>query len=79
MRRYGDPIVVRFGDNPDVTGYSMFQLIETSNLAGHFAEATNAAYLDIFSCQEYDPNVVVDFCIQTFKAERAHGRFVLRD
>ncbi len=78
MRRFGDPIIVNFGDDPNVAGYSMFQLIETSNLAGHFANKSGAAYLDIFSCKKFDPQIATDFCIKTFKAKKAAGRFIAR-
>ncbi len=78
MRRFGDPIIVDFGDDPSVAGYSMLQLIETSNLTGHFANQSGAAYLDIFSCKKFDPQTAVDFCIKTFKAEKAAGRFISR-
>ena len=30
MKRYGEPIAVRFGAEPKVEGYSLIQLIETS-------------------------------------------------
>jgi len=32
----------------------MIQLIETSLISGHFANLTNSAYIDIFSCKGYD-------------------------
>src|SRR5579871_2619294 len=43
MRRYGEPLIVRFGDDPRVCGYSVAQLIETSLISGHFAEESNSA------------------------------------
>jgi S-adenosylmethionine/arginine decarboxylase-like enzyme len=79
MRRFGDPIIVNFGDDPAVAGYSMFQLIETSNIAGHFANESNAAYLDIFSCKAFDPQLATDFSIKTFSAQKAAGTFIARD
>jgi S-adenosylmethionine/arginine decarboxylase-like enzyme len=78
MRRFGQPIIVDFGDDPAVAGYSMFQLIETSNIAGHFANESGAAYLDIFSCKAFDPQVAAEFCIKFFKAQKAAGEFVAR-
>lgn len=79
MRRFGDPVVINFGDDPRVTGYSMFQLIETSNIAGHFANRWDSAYLDIFSCKAYDPQLAAEFCVSTFKAKKAKGLFIFRD
>ena len=54
MRRYGETQVVFFGDEPRVQGFSMTQLIETSLISAHFADASRAIYLDVFSCAPYD-------------------------
>lgn len=69
MKRFGEPVVVRFGDDPRVQGYSLAQLIETSLVSGHFAEDTNRAFIDIFSCKEYPPRKVADFCAKYFGAK----------
>ena len=60
MQRFGECQVVDFGSGR-VAGYSMVQLISTSLISGHFANDTNNAYLDIFSCKGYDPAIVEDF------------------
>ena len=70
MKRFGETVVVHFGEDEKVAGYSMTQLIETSLISGHFANLTNAAYLDIFSCKMYDPDQVAKFAMQFFKANR---------
>ena len=69
MKTYGECHVVHFGDDPKVTGFSMTQLIETSLVSGHFANNTNAAYLDIFSCKWYDVKKVKAFSKKFFEAE----------
>lgn len=69
MKKYGECILVDFGNNPKVKGYSMFQLIETSNISGHFANDSKSAYLDIFSCKPYDSKKAVLFSKQVFGAE----------
>src|SRR5215475_5851265 len=61
MKRYGETQVVHFGDDPRVSGFSMTQLIETSLVSAHFAEASCAIYLDVFSCAPYDPKDVAEF------------------
>ena len=68
MRRYGETQVVFFGDEPRVQGYSMTQLIETSLISAHFANASRAIYLDVFSCAPYDPEDVARFAADFFKA-----------
>ncbi len=70
MRRYGETQVVYFGDDPRVTGYSMTQLIETSLISAHFADASCAIYLDVFSCAAYEPEDVAKFAADYFKAAR---------
>ena len=70
MRAFGEPVVVHFGDNPAVTGFSIAQLIETSLISGHFAEHDNSAYIDIFSCKEYDPEEAGKFCKKFFGAKK---------
>lgn len=68
MRRYGETQVVHFGDDPRVTGFSMTQLIETSLISAHFANASCAIYLDVFSCAPYEPEEVAKFAAEYFKA-----------
>ena len=79
MRRYGDPLIEHFGHkNPVTSGYSLVQLIETSAISGHFSEATNSAYLNIFSCKPFDPDDAGEFCKAYFKARRMRRRVVVR-
>ncbi len=61
MRRFGETMVVHFGEDERVAGYSMVQLIETSLISAHFANKTNAVYLDVFSCKAYEPEKVREF------------------
>jgi S-adenosylmethionine/arginine decarboxylase-like enzyme len=69
MKRFGECQVVHFGQDKRVAGYSMIQLIETSLISGHFANQSNAAYIDIFSCKPYDPDDVTQFSREFFGAE----------
>jgi len=58
MKAYGEPIIEYFAThNPTVGGYSLVQLIETSDITGHFVDMNGDAYIDIFSCKPYDINV----------------------
>ncbi len=78
MRRYGETQVVFFGDDPRVTGFSITQLIETSLISAHFADASCAIYLDVFSCAPYEPEEVAEFAKEYFKAERYNINVVHR-
>ena len=78
MRRFGETQVVRFGEDPRVSGFSMTQLIETSLISAHFADNSCAIYLDVFSCAAYDPNQTAAFAAQYFKAQRHNVQVVER-
>jgi len=77
MKRFGECQVVDFGEGR-VAGYSMVQLISTSLISGHFANDTNNAYLDIFSCKGYDPVMVESFSKEFFGARRSSSTATLR-
>lgn len=68
MKRFQDTVVVHFGEDEKVAGYSMIQLIETSLISGHFANISNNAYIDIFSCKVYDPYEAASFTKKYFCA-----------
>ncbi len=78
MVTYGETEVVHFGEDERVEGFSMTQLIETSLISGHFANATNAAYLDIFSCKYYEPRDAAEFATEFFKASHYRMQTALR-
>ena len=61
----------RFGEDERVAGYSMIQLIETSLVSGHFADITNTAYIDVFSCRPYDPDIIRAFAQKFFEGSRS--------
>ena len=78
MRRYGETQVVFFGDEPRVQGFSMTQLIETSLISAHFADASCAIYLDVFSCALYEPEEAAKFAAEYFKARTYNINVVYR-
>ncbi len=69
VKKFGNTVIVNFGEDPRVSGFSMTQLIETSLISGHFANQSNAVYLNIFSCKEFDHHKVEDFAKKFFEAE----------
>ena len=78
MKRFGEPVVVRFGRDLRVQGYSAFQLIETSCISGHFAEDSNSVYIDIFSCKWYNQEKAAEFTKKFFEGKKAEFNVVLR-
>ena len=67
MKRFWETQVVHFWEDERVAGYSMTQLIETSLISWHFANDTDTAYLDIFSCKYYNPSDVALFSMKFFQ------------
>ncbi|MFA7062997.1 MAG: S-adenosylmethionine decarboxylase [Methanomethylophilus sp.] len=79
MKRYGEPVVVFFGDEPKVQGYSLMQLIETSLISGHFAEDTDRAFVDVFSCKEFAPQKTAEYVKKYFGAKKMQYSISFRD
>ena len=75
MKTFGECHVVHFGEDEKVAGFSMFQLIETSCISAHFANLTNRAYIDVFSCKMYEPEIVMEFAREFFKG--GNGRMTV--
>lgn len=78
MKRFGECVVVNFGEDEEVAGYSMTQLIETSLISAHFANKTNRVFLDIFSCKFYSPKTAAEFAKKFFKAKGYTLNYTLR-
>jgi len=57
MKQHGEAQVIHFGED-DKKGYTLITLLTTSNIAAHFSEELNSAFIDCFSCKAYDPAIV---------------------
>jgi S-adenosylmethionine/arginine decarboxylase-like enzyme len=77
MVAYGPPQIVRFGSG-NKAGYTLVQLIETSNICAHFVEENNSMYLDVFSCKDFDPAVVKETVEEFFEAKRMKFKVLTR-
>ena len=77
MVPFGEPQVVHFGSG-DKSGYTLVQLIETSNITAHFCEETNDMYLDVFSCKPFNPADVETVVNDYFKPLHRNRMFVTR-
>jgi len=77
MVPYGEPQVVMFGSG-NKKGYTLIQLIETSNIAAHFVEENNSMYLDVFSCKDFDPEIVKEAVNEFFDAQKFKTKLMLR-
>ena len=77
MVAYGEPQIVNFGSG-DKAGYTLVQLIETSNICAHFVPSLNEMYLDVFSCKPFDERVVEDLVVKHFGAKHLRHAFLKR-
>lgn len=77
MKAYGDPQIVMFGEG-NKKGYTLVQLIETSNITAHFCEETNDCYLDVFSCKPFDNNDVKKCVNKYFEPECMNEKYIER-
>lgn len=77
MVAYGEPQIVNFGSG-DKAGYTLVQLIETSNICAHFVNEYCEVYLDVFSCKEFDPILVEELAARYFGAKTVRQAFIRR-
>ncbi len=78
MVPYGEPQVVLFGTG-NKKGYTLVQLIETSNICAHFVEETNDMYLDVFSCKPFVSDDVKQVMDVYFAPEHSDSILLRRD
>jgi hypothetical protein len=58
MVAFGEPWVVEFGSG-NKQGFTLVQLIETSNIVAHFCNDSGDGYLNVFSCKDFASHDVV--------------------
>lgn len=69
MVAYGEPVVVNFGKG-NKEGFTLVQLIETSNIVAHFCNSTKEVYLNVFSCKDFDPTVAIEVFNKYFNSKK---------
>lgn len=77
MVAYGEPQIINFGSG-DKAGYTLVQLIETSNICAHFVNELDEMYLDVFSCKPFDEKVVEELVTKHFGAKHLRRAFLKR-
>jgi len=77
MVPYGRPQIQHFGSG-NKAGYTLVQLIETSNIVAHFVEETDDMYLDVFSCKPFYPDTVKKVVSQYFRPLNTNAQFMIR-
>ena len=80
MTPIGDPWIERTAIGiADKEGFSMYQLIVTSNISAHFIDSVRHVYLDVFSCKKFDQNTVMYYVEKYFKATKIRSNFITRN
>lgn len=74
----GEPIIEYLLPGEDKAGYSLMQLITTSNICAHFIEPDSTAYLDIFSCKEFDIKLAEEIFHNYFSPTKVRVNFITR-
>lgn len=63
---------------PHLKGYSGIQFIKTSNILIHTLDITKDAYINFFSCKDFNVDEVLNFIIEHFEAGRVYHRMLNR-
>ena len=80
MVPYREPIISRFATHDaDKAGISFCQMIETSHIAGHFCENNGDFYMDVFSCKDFNEDIVIGLVGVYFEPTKIRPHFVTRD
>lgn len=78
MVAHGEPIIEYLSPTEENSGYSLMQMITTSNITAHFVDSNHSAYIDVFSCKEFDNTIVLDIVKQYFNPKKIKINFITR-
>lgn len=78
MVAHGEPMIEYMLPGDPKQGFSLVQLIETSNICAHFIEPDSTAYFDVFSCKKFDPQIVRDIIHKYFAPTSVKEHFLHR-
>lgn len=69
MVAYGEPQLAHFATHStEASGYTIIQMIETSHIVAEFAENLGEMYLSLFSCKDFDSEIVIRMTAEFFEA-----------
>ena len=69
MVPYGLPQIEYLLTDTENAGYSVLQMITTSNFTAHFIDSSGDAYVDLFSCKEFDVQKIAETVKVMLEAE----------
>ena len=79
MTAHGEPVIEYLLPGDPKQGYSLMQLITTSNICGHFMDLDSTAYFDVFSCKEFDIDTVKKIVHKYFEPSKMRVNFITRN
>lgn len=79
MVAFGPPIIEYLCQGDPKQGYSLVQLITTSNICGHFMELDGTAYIDVFSCKVFDIEVAKQVVEEYFGPKKMRVNYITRN
>jgi len=79
MQAHGEPIIEYLLPGDPKQGFSLMQLITTSNICAHFVETDSSAYIDIFSCKPFDIAVAQGVIQEYFKPKKIKVNYITRN
>jgi S-adenosylmethionine/arginine decarboxylase-like enzyme len=78
MIAHGEPVIEYLLPGDPKQGYSLMQLITTSNICAHFVESDNSVYFDVFSCKKFANDTVINVVNQYFSPGKIKINFITR-
>ena len=78
MNAHGEPIIEHLLPGDPKQGYSLMQLITTSNISAHFMELDGTAYFDVFSCKPFDINTAKSVVEEYFNPKKMRVNYITR-
>ena len=78
MIAHGEPVIEHLLPGDPKQGYSLMQLITTSNICAHYMELDGTAYFDIFSCKPFDIETAKQVVYEYFHPRRMRVNYLTR-
>jgi S-adenosylmethionine decarboxylase len=79
MEPIGEPYIeYTAAEFPDKAGFTAVQIIVTSSIVAHFIDGTGHIYIDVFSCKEFDNDIVIKCVEDAFVAKKIRTSFLTR-
>lgn len=78
MTAHGEPIIEYLLPGDPKQGYSLMQLITTSNICAHFMELDGTAYFDVFSCKDFDHQIAKTVVQKYFGPKKMRVNYITR-